>query len=273
MVQLEPGEGLSPVSPPPGAHPVFFFTDRARSQLREKQKTSRAVSPMPNIPPTPEQLDFEERLDRAVLRSTQLLQEVEGLLERLHLTSEEVDIAPSETAEYQDASTWTRSYDTTNQMNSIWLDDDDDEDILDEITELLDLGDGTTIPDDTLNAIETFLSLPFTRKPKPPPETAAWLSGSWNFREYRDADFEAEQRAMHGLLSTPRNRASTFGAAGLGRKQSSPGHSPSMSMPDAAALIPSIKRMYTSAQESLSRSSSPNKWQNLLKLDTKMRWS
>ncbi|KAK4505736.1 hypothetical protein PRZ48_003701 [Zasmidium cellare] len=186
-------------------------------EARQKYKTQpQLVEPvrLPAKIPTPEELDVDERLDRALAISNQLLQDAtEQQAKRCVAPAE---LAPSEQAEKNNAEAWTRSYEIANRTNDHWTQHNECHD-----GEVMDiLGDLETrnspIPANLEAPIEP--KTPTIDQLSVPDQSKHWLKGSWEFREYRDADFVAAKRAEQRALRQP----TTYDLAGHNRASSEP---------------------------------------------------
>lgn len=184
--------------PPAGANAVYYYMDRARLKYKTQPQLVEPVR-LPAKIPTPEELDVDERLDRALAVSNQLLQEATEQVAKTCVAPDE--LTPSEKAEKNNAEAWTRGYEITNCTKDLWLQHNEchhqeDMDIIDD----MEVGN-VPIPADLDIPAEP--KTPSIDQLNIPDQAKYWLKGSWEFREYRDADFVAAKRAEKQALRQP----------------------------------------------------------------------
>lgn len=199
--------------PPKSANAAYYFMDKARQKYKAQPQLVESVR-LPVKIPTPEELDLDERLDRAVLLSNHLLQEATEQLGKLCVVPAE--LTPSEQAEKENAVAWTRGYDIANRTIGQWLDHNDCH--YQGFVETVDEMQSGNIPIPTDVDIPVEPKTPSINQLHVPDHAKHWLKGSWEFREYRDADFVAARRAEIRALRQP----STGDLAGHNRAVSEP---------------------------------------------------
>lgn len=199
--------------PPAGANAAYYFMDKARQKYKSQPQLVEPIR-LPAKIPTPEELDVDERLDRAIALSNQLLQEATEQLAKPCVPPAE--LTPSEQAETENAIAWTRGYDITNRTNDQWL--DRNERHYHEVVETIEEMRSSNIPIPTDFDITAEPKTPSIDQLNVPDHAKHWLKGSWEFREYRDADFVAARRAEKQALRQP----STGDLAGHNRAFSEP---------------------------------------------------
>lgn len=189
---------------------IDHFMEQARKKYAANPHLVPAVRGLlPNIP-TPEELAFEERADRALAGYEYYIREAKEQLAKPCVAPAE--LSPSEQAEKNLSEAWTRGYNLTNRCNVEWM--DSNQSLFDDVSGTIDEMQLRGIP------IPTDLGFPPSPADLPidhldvPHSAKAWIKGSWGFREFKDRDFEAAAQAERSPLArAPKAADHTTGAS------------------------------------------------------------
>lgn len=193
-----------PNSPPTG----FARVDAMMIQARAKYAANPALvskiradatSKAPKLlPPTPESLDFDERVDRAIAKSCGLLAEAQAQLNAPVSDFLPAELTPSELAEQADAEKWAEGSQLADRTTDRML--EGSQALLDEVMGLTDeLQDsGIDVPGDaTLPSPPSTPALEWLNVPQ---QVKTWVSESKKpFVEYREPSSFSTYRASSSI--------------------------------------------------------------------------
>ncbi len=131
-----------------------------------------AIAKLPTaLPPTSATLDFNERLDRAITKSSDLIAEAQAQLAAPVSDFLPTELTPAEIAEQKEAEIWTQGYKLAKERNDRLVGDSQElfEDVMGTIDQMQ--ADGIPIPEDCV-----LPSLPSTPRAETPPMPGAWFA-------------------------------------------------------------------------------------------------
>ncbi|KAK0768953.1 hypothetical protein LTR59_017320 [Friedmanniomyces endolithicus] len=131
-----------------------------------------AIAKLPTaLPPTSATLDFNERLDRAITKSSDIIAEAQAQLAAPVSDFLPTELTPAEIAEQKEAKIWTQGYKLAKERNDRLVGDSQElfEDVMGTIDQMQ--ADGIPIPEDCV-----LPSLPSTPRAETPPMPGAWFA-------------------------------------------------------------------------------------------------
>lgn len=256
------------LTPPPEARPMDILMEQTRRKYAAEAPSGLASV---GLIPTPEDLDYYERMDAAVAVSECLISGAQKRLAAPVFTP--LELTPAENAENASTKAWQHGYDVGNKLNEKLLKDNDK--LFDATLRMIEELNINRLPVPADLDLPSPIVIP-TSQLDIPLNTHLWLGKRHNFREHSNGDFQAARSPERGTLTSTHHVEEVYQSPGVRKSEVTVLKNGERRRSKFPSFIP--LEAETSGPKKVSRleaapqAGSSRQWQRLALLDISAKW-